>query len=148
MKIFNILSLSLILLSGAVSWADSRAAGKWTGWGIWTYDGSGTNCNMVIQFSETDGEFKRDGGTFDCNIVALYSDPLTWKKSGGDLLLDNSIMGNFHDNYVQTAELINDHTKAVMTLEITGNKAHYLEIWYTDGKVLYRIEGDMKRAAN
>lgn len=134
-----------ILLSSALANADTRLAGEWIGWGLWSYGDSGINCNMRLQFDENDNQVERLGGAFDCNVLALYSDPLSWNKSDGVLTLNGTPSGEYRDGYVQMREPVNDTTSAVTTIRISGDRAAYEEIWSEGDKVVYRIEGNLKR---
>ncbi len=140
----------LALSSIFVSWGAQAASGiqgSWAGWGLWTFGTSGTNCQMKIQFSESETEFKRLGGTFDCNVVALYSDPLTWTKQGDQLFLEGSRAGEIKAGMVKFSEAANERTQVTTTINIAGDQADYEEIWYEDGtKVLYRITGQLRRS--
>lgn len=126
--------------------AFADVSGKWVGSGEWTYQGQGTDCpTMVIRFQETEGEFKRLGGTFDCGIVVLHSDPLRWERRGNDLYLGGARAGALYPNGFETSEPVNDegtmaHTKFVRE----GNRADYEERWVSaNGNEIYLIRGQL-----
>lgn len=124
--------------------AFADVSGRWIGWGEWTYQGQGTDCKtMVIRYQETAGEFKRLGGTFDCGIVVLHSDPLTWERRGNELFLDGAKAGALYPNGFETSEPYNDEGTMVHTKFVReGNHADYEERWVSkDGGEIYLIRG-------
>lgn len=119
-------------------------SGKWIGWGEWTYQGQGTDCpTMVIRYQETESEFKRLGGTFDCGIVVLHSDPLSWERRGSELYLGGVKAGVVHPNGFETSEPYNDEGTMVHTKFLReGNHADYEERWVSkNGNEIYLIRG-------
>lgn len=138
--------MHLLFLVGmfAASVANADVSGRWVGWGEWTVQGQGTDCpTMLIRFEETPAAFKRLGGTFDCGIVVLHSDPLAWERRGNDLFLDGQLAGAVTENGFTASEPVNDegtmaHTKMVRE----GNHADYEERWVSnDGREMYLIKG-------
>ena len=149
------LALFLSLVGFKANAEPSGIAGRWTGWGLWTYRGSGTNCNMTMGFSESDAEFHRLGGVFDCNVVVLYSDPLNWQKAGSNLLMNSQVVGKFQKGHVDFIEPVNDQTNSETIVDLEdspqGQRMVYEETWFTaqhDGsrKTVYHITGKFKRA--
>ena len=155
-----LLIVSVLSMAGFKAHADSSGsvsgvAGRWTGWGLWTYGGSGTNCNMTMGFSESEAEFHRLGGVFDCNIVALYSDPLNWQKFGTALVTSGKVVGKIQAGHVDFIEPVNEQTQSetIVDLEETpqGQRMNYEETWFTTDKsgarkTVYHITGKFKRA--
>lgn len=141
------IGLFLILFTSLGAWAQTAGLqGKWIGWGEWTFDGSGTNCQMQMAFSESATELKRTGGYFDCNVVGLASDPKTWVIQGSDLLEDGAVVGHIKNNFVQVSEAYSDTVHIVTTMKLNGSKMDYEEIWYIHGtEVLYRIIGEFRK---
>jgi hypothetical protein len=124
--------------------AFADVSGKWIGWGEWTYEGQGTDCKtMLIRYQETETEFKRLGGTFDCGIVVLHSDPLSWERRGNDLYLSGVKAGVLYPNGFETSEPYNDEGTMVHTKFVReGNHADYEERWVSkDGSEIYLITG-------
>jgi len=127
--------------------AQAEVSGQWVGSGDWTVQGEGTYCpSMKISFRETANEFRRLGGTFDCGIVVLHSDPLLWERRGNDLYLDGQAAGQIGATSFTTAEPVNDegtvaHTKFVRS----GNEAEYEERWIdAEGREMYLIRGQLR----
>lgn len=131
--------------------AFADVSGKWVGSGEWTYQGQGTDCpRMQIRFQEAQSEFKRLGGTFDCGIVLLHSDPLSWERRGNDLYLDGVKAGALYPDGFEASEPVNDegtmaHTKFVRE----GNQAEYEERWVSkNGNEIYLIRGRLVFSTN
>jgi hypothetical protein len=132
-----------ILISTFAFGANAAVSGLWTGTGEWTYQGQGTDCPaMSLRFLETDTEFKRVSGFFDCGIVALHSDPFTWSKVGGDLFFNNSKAGRVTETSFETLEPYADDVTIETKLSAQGKNADYQEIWRgKDGREIYVIRG-------
>ena len=135
--------ISLITLGLAITLsAHADATGTWIGWGEWTFQGSGADCNMTIGYRESETEFRRLGGTFDCGIVALHSDPLTWTRQGNQLFLNGEAAGEVSENGFFTKEAYGDgvHVETKFTRE--GLHADYQERWVNEqGVEIYLITG-------
>lgn len=124
--------------------AFADVSGRWIGWGEWTFQGQGTDCKtMLLSYAETSTEFKRLGGTFDCGVVVLHSDPLSWERRGNDLFLNGVRAGALFPNGFETAEPYDDEGTMVHTKFVReGNHADYLERWIgKDGEEIYLITG-------
>jgi hypothetical protein len=136
-------TLSALLLSSLLSvTAQADATGIWTGFGEWTFQGAGTDCNMTMQYSENEGELRRVKGFFDCGIVALHSDPLTWTKKGNDLFLGEDAAGNSSDAGFFTTENYGDGVHIETKFVRDGLKADYEERWINEKNVeIYKITG-------
>lgn len=136
----NILAIvlgSLVSLS-----AHAEVSGIWTGFGEWTFQGSGTDCNMSMRYAESEGELKRLGGYFDCGIVALESTPLTWEKKEGKLYLGGEEAGTISENEFFAREDYGDGVHIDTKFVRDGLKADYEERWINEKNVeIYKITG-------
>lgn len=137
--------MKLFFLVALLSTASAQAAvtGSWIGFGEWQFEGQGPDCNMIIGFRESETELKRLGGTFDCGVVVLHSDPLAWQKQGTELFLDGARAGEFTENGFTSIEPVNDEGAVAYTKFLrNGNSADYEERWVgKDGKEIYLIKG-------
>lgn len=85
---FYFLSFFVLFVS-IKSFAVTGFSGIWTGWGEWTFDGSGTSCQRVrVIFEENDQALKRVSGFWDCDFVFYgsefpHSEQGRWSASGG-----------------------------------------------------------------
>ena len=135
----KILMLLLMFISTS---AFADVSGQWIGWGEWLYQGQGANCpTMSIGFSESPSEFRRLGGTFDCEVVVLHSDPLSWERRGDDLFLNGIAAGRITPDGFETTEPYNDEGTMVHTkMKREGNHADYEERWVSaNGNEIYLI---------
>lgn len=138
-----------ILISIAIALVSSIAPGAslqglWTGWGEWTYDGSGTDCPiMQIQFSETKKILKRDKGYFDCQVVGLETYPAMWTKRGHFLMFDNKTQGTYDGARLKIRESYGNEGVYIETIiQAEGLHMDYNETWYeANGNTLYEITG-------
>lgn len=119
-------------------------AGKWTGWGEWTYQGSGTRCDMMtLTFAEGKDFLERKGGYFDCGVVALASEPARWTKKDG-LLLDASgaEAGSYSGGAYTLREAYGENVGIVTKIKVSGLHFDYSEVWTEHaGRELYVITG-------
>lgn len=133
------LAFTLLLTSSAFA----NITGHWSGWGDWTYEGSGTHCySMKLDLEETDGLLTRHGGYFDCQIVALDVAPAQWEKRGNNLLIDNQIVGSITDKGLHLEEKYSEEVKIITDITYDGNHMDYTETWFNkDQIVVYEITG-------
>ncbi len=138
----------LFLVASSVSYAN--VSGAWTGWGEWTYEGSGVHCDsMKLNFIESDNKLTRTGGYFDCQIVGLDVSPAEWTKQGNNLVSDGEIVGTITDNTFHLTENYDEDVKVVSDIKIDGGHCDYSEIWYgKKGDVIYKIVGRLFRKQN
>lgn len=136
----SILAL-LALTICSVSFAN--ITGEWSGWGDWTYEGSGTHCSpMTLSFEESAGLLVRHGGYFDCQIVALDVAPGQWVKQGNNLLVDNNIVGSITDKGLHMEENYSEDVVIMTDISYEGNHMDYTETWFNKEKiVIYEITG-------
>ncbi len=122
----------------------NNLTGKWTGWGEWTYQGSGTRCDaMWLTFDDKQGYLERKGGYFDCGFVGLASEPARWTKSGS-VLLDaaGKEAGSYAAGAVTLREAYGENVDIVTTIKVDGLHFDYSEIWTEkNGRELYVIKG-------
>lgn len=130
-----------LLLWSSMSFAD--VSGKWTGWGDWTYEGSGTHCDtMTMGFVETATKLTRTGGYFDCQVVGLDVSPGEWVKQGNNLIDDGKVVGTITDKTVHLVEQYSDTVKIISDISIEAGHFDYSETWYDkDDVVIYEITG-------
>ena len=127
-------------------WASISMAnitGQWTGWGDWTYQGSGTHCDsMKLNYIETDTKLVRKPGYFDCQVVGLDIAEGEWTKQGNNLMVDGEIVGTITDTTLHLSESYDENVTVVSDIAIEGTHFDYSEIWYDkDGSVIYEITG-------
>jgi len=119
-------------------------SGKWTGWGEWTYQGSGTRCDsMALTFEDASGYLDRKGGYFDCGFVALESLPARFTKRGADLLDESgAVAGSYAGGLIKLSEAYSENVSIFTTIKVDGLHFDYTEIWKEkDGKEIYVIKG-------
>ena len=120
-------------------------AGKWLGWGEWTYHGSstGAHCDMSMEFEEGADYLFRKGGYFDCSAVALDVEPARFVKKGTQLLdQDGLVAGSYENNLIILNEAYNENISITTTIKVNGLHFDYSEIWREkDGSELYNIQG-------
>lgn len=118
--------------------------GKWTGWGEWTYQGSGTRCTMMtLTFDDGKDYLDRKGGYFDCGFVALESEPGRWTKKDGLLFDANGAeAGSYAAGTVVLKEAYSENVDILTTIKVDGLHFDYSEIWTEkNGRELYVITG-------
>ena len=140
MKIFFallfILNTSLVMAAGL--------DGQWRGWGTWTYEGSGTPCNMDLSFSITKDSFARKSGYFDCTVVGLDLTPATFVKKGEDLYDGDELVGKLTDTSLELTEYYDEDVTVKTTIQVDGHHFDYREVWTgSDGGQIYLITGRM-----
>ena len=123
--------------------AAAGIAGKWLGWGEWTYQGSGTHCDMSMEFEEGADYLFRKGGYFDCSVVGLEVEPARFVKKGTQLLTeDGQAAGSYENNVIILNEAYSDTVGITTTIKVDGLHFDYSEIWHQkDGSELYNIQG-------
>ncbi|RZA07278.1 MAG: hypothetical protein EOP11_08170 [Proteobacteria bacterium] len=138
--------LSTILLGLTFSVAaHADATGTWKGYGEWAFQGSGVPCEMTMRYDESEAELKRLGGFFECGIVALHSDPLTWAKKDGALFLGEDAAGAISENGFASREDYGDGVHIETKFVRDGLKAAYEERWINEKNVeIYNISGNLK----
>ena len=130
---------------------DNRLTGKWTGWGEWTYQGSGTRCeSMTLTFEDGNEYLDRKGGYFDCGFVALASEPGRWLKRGTDLIDESgAVAGSYENGNVTLKEAYGENVDIVTTIKVSGLHFDYSEIWTEkSGRPLYVITGRLFTGGN
>jgi hypothetical protein len=132
----------LVLLS---SNAFADIEGKWTGFGEWTFGGTGTSCFMFMTFKETKTTILREDGYFDCGVVGLDITRAEFEKSGTNLLNDKGeIVGSYVGNVITLSEDYEDDVKVNSTIEVDGLHIDYNEVWIgSNQQEIYQINGRM-----
>lgn len=118
--------------------------GKWTGWGEWTYQGSGTRCDVMTLVFEDGGKYlDRKGGYFDCGVVALEAYPARFTKRGSELLDENgAVAGSYANGAVVLKEAYSENVDILTTIRVDGLHFDYREVWtQKNGRELYVITG-------
>ena len=118
-------------------------AGKWIGWGDWTYQGSGAHCNMNMEFEEGADYLFRKGGYFDCSVAGLEVEPARFVKKGTQLLdQDGQVVGSYEKNVIIINEAYSADIGIQSVITVNGLHFDYSEIWSKkDGSELYNIQG-------
>jgi len=121
----------------------SGLTGKWLGWGDWTYQGSGTHCDMSMEFEEGADYLLRKGGYFDCSVVGLNIDPARFARKGTQLLdQKGAVVGSYEDNVITLNEAYDANVDIKTVIRVNGLHFDYSEIWTEkNGKELYNIQG-------
>lgn len=123
------------------AWADG-IHGDWTGWGQWTFEGSGTKCVMNLQFRESEKTLKRLGGKFDCDFVGMEIPEMEWTKEGGALFIEGQKAGTFTETSILYTEKYSETVTVETSMQMDGRHVDYQEIWYEkNNEVLYEIKG-------
>jgi hypothetical protein len=137
-----------VILFSTLSFASLQ--GQWSGWGTWTFDGSGTSCrDMRLSFDESAGALARSSGHFECDVVALDLPAQSWTKKGPDLLLDGAAIGSVKGDVYQWTEPYNPTVSVRTTITVSGDHLDYQELWIQkDGSTLYDIEGRLFRMSD
>lgn len=134
----------LPVVGGRAANPENNLTGKWTGWGEWTYQGSGTRCDsMTLTFEDGKDHLDRKGGYFDCGFVGLASEPGRWTKKNG-LLFDEAgaEAGSYEKGVIVLKEAYSANVGIVTTIKVDGLHFDYSEIWTeASGKELYVITG-------
>ncbi len=134
----------LPLVGGRAANPGNSLTGKWTGWGEWTYQGSGTRCTMMtLTFDDGKDYLDRKGGYFDCGFVALESEPGRWAKKDGLLFDANGAeAGSYAAGTVVLKEAYSENVDILTTIKVDGLHFDYSEIWTEkNGRELYVITG-------
>lgn len=119
-------------------------SGRWLGWGEWTYQGSGTRCDMMtLTFEDSAKALDRKGGYFDCGFVALESLPARFAKRGTELLDETgAVAGSYAGNVITLSEAYSETVDIFTTIKVDGLHFDYLETWKDKGgKEIYVITG-------
>jgi len=136
----------LPVVGGRSSNPENRLTGKWTGWGEWTYQGSGTRCDVMwLLFDDGKDYLERKDGYFDCGFVGLASEPARWTKKGSQLLDQNGAdAGSYENGNVVLKEAYSENVDILTTIKVSGLHLDYSEIWTEkSGRELYVITGRM-----
>jgi len=134
----------LALAGGRGANPGNSLTGRWIGWGEWTYQGSGTRCDvMTLTFEDGKDYLDRKGGYFDCGVVALASEPARFEKRGSQLFdTSGRPAGSYEGNVITLNEAYNENVGIVTTITVNGLHFDYSEIWTEkNGRQLYVITG-------
>jgi len=124
--------------------AGKGLSGKWTGWGEWTYQGSGAHCFMDMSFEDGAEQLSRMGGYFDCSVVALNVEPAKFLKKGTRLLDESGAeVGSYEGGVIILNESYSADVDIKTTIKVSGLHFDYSEVWRLkkDGSELYNITG-------
>jgi hypothetical protein len=141
----RILSLSLIGLLTTLS-AQAAVTGQWFGTGTWGFQGSAVDCSMKMQYREDDSKLERVGGYFDCGLVGMHSDPLTWQKTNeGKLQMEGQDVGTISEAGFEATEDYGSDVKVTTKFRHDGRQGTYEERWVNDkGVEIYVIQGTLR----
>ena len=118
--------------------------GDWRGWGTWSYEGSGTPCNMDLSFRVSKDSFSRKSGYFDCTVVGLDLTPATFVKKGESLYDGENLVGKITENSLELTESYDENVTVRTTILADGHHFDYREVWTgKDGSQIYLITGRM-----
>lgn len=137
--------LLLIFLFNS-SKAFSDISGNWGGWGLWNYQGSGTNCfDVNFQFKENKQELRRTSGKLECYYITMAEEPVTLVKDGQSLIREGVIVGIFDENKYEWFEQYSSEVKIKVTVRRDGTRMEYAEEWVEKGNhILYEIKAHLK----
>jgi hypothetical protein len=123
------------------STAHANLQGNWLGWGEWKYEGSGTPCHTVnFSFTESATALQRNTGKFDCEMIFMDIPGLSLEKSGSQLLLEKTVVGDFSDSHYHWVEPYNQNVGVEVTIDRSANHLDYHERWIeNNGHLLYEI---------
>lgn len=132
-------------VAGGRQKAAGGLAGKWLGWGDWTYQGSGAHCQMSMEFEEGPDYLFRKGGYFDCSAVGLAVEPARFARKGAQLLdQDGNVAGSYENGVVTLNEAYSENVDIATVIKVDGLHFDYSEIWREkNGSELYNITGRM-----
>ncbi|MBX3019507.1 MAG: hypothetical protein KF767_16590 [Bdellovibrionaceae bacterium] len=149
MAFFNLKTLAALVLASLISvHARADVSGLWQGYGQWAYDGSAIPCLLTARYQESTTEIRRHRGSLQCDILNLYSDPLTWVKSGASLELAGSAAGEWNEKGFRSLEEGADGVEVETRFTLTSEKtARYRELWRrrADGLLIYDIQANLER---
>lgn len=134
----------LPVVGGRAANPANNLTGRWTGWGEWTYQGSGTRCDVMwLAFDDKSDSLERKGGYFDCGFVGLASEPGRWTKRGSALFdAAGNEAGSYAAGAVVLKEAYSENVDIVTTIKVDGLHFDYSEIWTEkSGRELYVITG-------
>ncbi len=123
---------------------ENNLTGRWIGWGEWTYQGSGTRCDvMTLTFEDGKDYLDRKGGYFDCGMVSLAVEPARFVKKGTQLLdQGGAAVGTYENSVITLTEPYSESVDIFTTIKRDGLHFDYSEIWrLKDGSELYNITG-------
>jgi hypothetical protein len=128
----------LLLLASS---AQASIQGKWIGWGEWKFDGNGMACRTVqLAFNDDAKQLARVIGSLDCDQVFMEISPLTLEKSGGRLLLDQKVVGDFTENHYHWIEPYSPTVNVEVLMDRAANHLDYQERWINvSGQKIYEI---------
>jgi len=141
----KLLILCFVLLS---STAFANLDGQWSGWGEWTFQGSGAHCYTFLSFNETNSSLKRNESVFDCDYATLNILEENWIKDGENLLIDGVVVGSVVGNNYKFFENYSETVTIETLINVEGNHLDYKEIWKASGNDLYVITGRLFRKQN
>ena len=137
----KVILFSVLLLSVT---AHAGLAGKWIGWGTWTFKGDGVGCNpMTMQWSETKTSIAITGGYFDCQVVGMDLGDTAWTLKDAVLFDENQKAVGTYDGSRFEVDMPspNENTSIHIIVKREGNHYDYQEIWYNPAEKIYVIEG-------
>lgn len=140
-KLFLI--VALVLLASA---AEADFAGKWIGWGSWTFKGDGVGCNpMQMQWAESKDSISIVGGYFDCDVVGMNLGNQTWVLKNGLLFDENQKQVGTYDGTFFEVDTPSPNENTSIHIKVKRDAGHidYEEIWYNPNEKIYVIEGRM-----
>lgn len=137
------MKIILIVLSIISSNAYADLAGKWQGFGNWTYQGASDRCLMTLKFDDTKKSLIRHSSSFDCTMVGLEINEAEFAKSGNNLLdSEGKIVGTYQNNTITLSEPYSENVKINSIIKVDGLHLDYSEKWIEkDGSEIYDITG-------
>lgn len=123
----------------------ANLTGSWIGFGSWTYEGSAVRCNpMDMTWVESDFQLQMVSGQFECEVLALYLDTMTWTKQNGRLIDHNNVAVGYYDDKKIHIEMLSPNAAAQIHIDINKLRPtayEYKEVWFNEVQKLYIIEG-------
>ena len=138
----------LVFLTSSILSLQSQASieGNWTGWGFWAFrnEEDFTRCDLMkMRWLETQDALTLAHGFYDCGIVRMEVDPVSWKKKGPNLLDENGQISGTYDGQNLDIKIQSpvEGTQIHISLKREANHFDYREIWFNEREKVYIIKG-------
>lgn len=136
-----ILFLTFISLQSQAS-----ISGSWTGWGSWAFRNEQDliPCNLMkMRWTENEKSLSLAHGFYDCEVVRMEIDPVSWQKVGQDLFDENSSKVGTYDGQNLDIKIQSPVENTMIHIKIKREANHfdYRETWFNSDEKVYIIKG-------